>query len=134
MLSTAWLGLLAAGQSDQKSEPIPAAEAKKLKSPIPYSKKSIDQGRVVYRRMCTGCHGMDGKSQVDVVADATDLTEPKFYKSGTTEGEVFKSIRDGAGASMPTFRGQISNEDDMWHLVNYIFSLWPESKRPAMKD
>jgi mono/diheme cytochrome c family protein len=110
------------------------ADAKKLKSPIPYTKKSIAQGRNVFARNCTGCHGADAKSQVDVVADATDLTDPKSYRDGSSEGEMFRSIRDGAGASMPAFKSQIAHEEDMWHLVNFIRSLWPDSEQPHLES
>jgi len=70
---------------------------------------------------------------VDVVADATDLTNPKLFKSGTSEGEIYRSIRDGAGETMPPFKTQISNADDFWHLVNFIRNLWPEGVRPAVE-
>src|SRR6266498_652359 len=92
-------------------------EAKKLKSPIPFSKESIARGRAVFARNCTACHGADGKSEVDVVANATDLTEPKLWRSGTAEGEIFRSIRDGAGDTMPSFKSQLQKEEDLWHLV-----------------
>lgn len=108
--------------------------ARKLKNPIPFTRKSIAQGRSTYARYCVGCHGADGKATVDVVADATDLTAPKDWKSGTTGGEMFVSIRDGRGASMPAFKTQIKKEDDLWHLVNFIHSLWPESMRPALQE
>ena len=109
-------------------------EAKKLKDPIPFTKSSIARGRNLFLRdSCTGCHGQDGKSQVDVVADATDLTEPKSYRNGNSDGEIYRSIRDGAGSSMPTFKSQIQDED-LWHLVNYIHSLWPDSSRPPLQD
>ena len=126
--------LLAAASLTADDAPLSAADAKKLKSPLPYSKKSIVQGRSVFVRLCAGCHGADGKSQVDVVADATDLTDPKVYKSGITEGEMFRSIRDGQGASMPSFRTQIRNEEDLWHMVNFIRSLWPEEARPKLQE
>ena len=113
---------------------LSAADAKKLKSPIPYSKKSIAQGRGVFARNCTGCHGADGKSQVDVVANATDLTDPESYRDGSSEGEMFRTIRDGAGASMPAFKSQIQHEEDLWHLVNYIRSLWPDSMQPHLES
>ena len=122
--------------ADEKSkiaEPFTVADAQKLKSPVLYTKKSISQGRTVYMRNCTGCHGADGKATVDVVADATDLTSPKLWKNGTTEGEIFRSIREGQGASMPTFKSQFK-EEDIWHLVNYIRSLWPESVRPPIQE
>ncbi len=122
--------------ADEKSkiaDPLTVADAKQLKSPITYTKKSISQGRNVYMRNCTGCHGADAKATVDVVADATDLTSPKLWKNGTTEGEIFRSIREGQGASMPTFKNQLK-EEDIWHLVNYIRSLWPEAMRPTLQE
>jgi mono/diheme cytochrome c family protein len=114
--------------------PISAEEARKLTNPIPYSSKSIAEGKSTFIRMCSSCHGMDGKSAIDVVADATDLTEPKGYKSGSSSGEIFRSIRDGQGASMPSFRTQIKGDEELWHLVNFIESLWPESVRPKSQS
>jgi mono/diheme cytochrome c family protein len=111
-----------------------ATDFKKLKNPIPYTRKSIAQGRSTYARYCVGCHGADGKATMDVVADATDLTAPKAWKSGTMDGEIFHSIRDGQSASMPAFKTQIKKEDDLWHLVNFIHSLWPESMRPQLQE
>ncbi len=126
--------LLAGASAQESSGRMSSAEAKKLKSPTPYTKKSIAQGRVTFARYCTTCHGPDGKAQVDVVADATDLTSPGSFKSGTSEGEIFRSIRDGAGETMPPFKTQISGDADLWHLVNYIRSLWPESMRPTLEE
>lgn len=109
-------------------------DAKKLKNPIPYSKKSIDRGHTIFLQNCTSCHGEDGKAQGSLIADATDLTTPSLYKSGTTDGEIFRSIRDGAGDQMPAFQSQLDSESDIWNLVNFIHSLWPPSMRPALED
>jgi mono/diheme cytochrome c family protein len=109
-------------------------EAKKLKTPVPYDKASITRGRNLYIRSCAECHGRDAKSQVDVVANATDLTEPKLWKSGTTEGEIFRSIRDGAGEAMPPFKVEVDKEEDMWDMVNFLRSLWPEPMRPKLQE
>jgi len=108
-------------------------EAKKLKSPVPFNKDSIVRGRTLFVRDCKECHGADGKSQVDVVANATDLTEPMLWANGTSEGEIFRSIRDGAGDAMPPFKAKIENEKDIWHMVNFIRSLWPEPARPKVQ-
>lgn len=116
--------------SQGEASRLSAEEAKKLKSPVPYSKESIARGRVLFVRDCTSCHGDDGKSQVDVIANATDLTEPKLWKHGISEGEIFRSIRDGAADTMPGFKSQIRKEEDLWHLVNFIRSLWPDASRP----
>ncbi len=128
---------LAAG--DDKATPgadarMTQEEAKKLKSPVPFNTVSIGRGSTLFLRDCKECHGADGKSQVDVVANATDLTEPKYWTSGTSEGEVFRSIRDGAGDAMPPFKEKIEDEKDIWHMVNFIRSLWPEPARPKLQD
>jgi mono/diheme cytochrome c family protein len=107
-------------------------EARKLKSPVPFSKASIARGKVLYKRACTECHGADGKSQVDVIANATDLTNPKAFRSGTSAGEIYRSIRDGAGESMPPFAEKVTKEQDFWDMVNYLRSLWPEAARPKL--
>ena len=112
---------------------LSAADAKTLKSPTPYSKTSIDKGKRLFLQNCTGCHGDDGKAELAVIAEATNLTEPKGYKDGTTEGELFRNIRDGAGSQMPPFKDTL-NEQQTWDLVNFVRSLWPDSMRPAMQD
>ena len=121
---------------DKATEPAASetTDFKTLKSPVANTKKSIGRGKMLYARLCTECHGPDGKALMDVVADATDLTAPKLWYSGTTEGEVFRSIRNGAGESMPPFSFHIKRDEDIWHLVNYTRSLWPESKRPQVQE
>lgn len=109
-------------------------DAQKLKNPVAYTKKSIDRGRAIFLQNCTSCHGENGKAEGSLIADATDLTTPSLYKSGSSEGEIFRSIRDGAGDQMPAFKSQLSSETDIWNLVNFIRSLWPESMRPQMQD
>src|SRR5271170_1044958 len=123
-------------QSAQKSSGpnLTTAAARKLKSPVPFTKASIARGKILYTRACTECHGADGKSQVDVIANATDLTNPKAWKSGTSEGEIFRSIRDGAGEAMPPFADKVSKEEDLWHIVNFLRSLWPDSARPKLVE
>jgi mono/diheme cytochrome c family protein len=109
-------------------------DAKKLRNPVPFTKKSIAAGKTTFLGSCAACHGPDGKAQIDVVADATNLTDPQAYKSGASDGEIFRSIRDGAGETMPPFQTQLSGDTEIWNLVNYIHSLWPESKRPPLED
>jgi mono/diheme cytochrome c family protein len=109
-------------------------DAAKLKTAVPYTKKSINAGRATFLQNCTSCHGEDGKAEGSLIASATDLTTPSLYKSGSSEGEIFRSIRDGAGDQMPAFKSQLASETDIWNLVNFIRSLWPESMRPALQE
>jgi len=123
--------LLVSGDAPAK---LTRDDAQKLKNPVANTKKSINRGRVIFMQNCTSCHGEDGKAEGSLVASATDLTSPQLYKSGTSEGEIFHSIRDGAGDQMPAFKSQIDSEADIWNLVNFIRSLWPEATRPAVVD
>jgi len=110
---------------------LTAAEAAALKNPVPYTNESIAAGKQVYIfNDCAACHGPDGKAMIDVIANATDLTQPRFWDHGTEVGQIFKSIRDGAAVTMPPYKGKISKEIDMWHLVNFIQSLWPADRQP----
>jgi len=123
--------LLVSGDAPAK---LTRDDAQKLKSPVPNTKKSITRGRVIFMQNCTSCHGENGKAEGSLVADATDLTSPQLYKSGTSESEIFHSVRDGAGDQMPSFKSQLDSETDIWNLVNFIRSLWPEAQRPAVQD
>ncbi len=114
-------------------DPLSAADAKQLKDPVPYAKTSIGLGKRLFLQNCTGCHGDDGKAELAVVAEATDLTQPKGYKDGTAEGELFRNIRDGAGSQMPPFKDTL-NEQEIWNLVNFVRSLWPDAMRPAIQE
>jgi len=134
MISIPLFAAVTASPNAQDKQTLSREEAKKLKSPVSYTKDSITRGRTLYARSCTTCHGADGKALVDVVADATNLTDPSLWKSGTSEGEIFRSIRDGAGDTMPPFKTQIQKEEDIWHLVNFIRSLWPEAMRPKLQE
>lgn len=129
----AWAISSPSREKSQREGRMSSEEARKLKSKVPFTKESIAKGRTLFARNCTACHGNDGKAQVDVVANATDLTDPKVWGSGTSEGEIFRSIRDGAGDTMPPFKSQLRAEEEMWHLVNFIRSLWPESMRPKLQ-
>lgn len=120
-----------AGAADGR---ISREDARKLKSPVAYSKTSVDAGRSLFLQNCTGCHGNNGKAEAAIIADATDLTSPSAYKDGATEGEIYRSIRDGAGDQMPPFKAQLDKDEDLWNLVNFVRSLWPESMRPPAAE
>jgi mono/diheme cytochrome c family protein len=102
-------------------------------NPVPYSDESVARGSVLYLRYCTECHGKDGRAQMDVISDATDLTDPEAYYNGTTGQDMFNSIRNGAGVGMPPWTMQIPDEADSWHLVNFIRSLWTQEQRASIE-
>ena len=96
---------------------------------MPPSEASIARGAELYKLHCTTCHGPDGKAQIDVIADATDLTDPDLYRNGSTPEDMHRSIEQGAGVAMPAWGPQLQNDDDLWHLVNFVRSLWPADRQ-----
>lgn len=124
---------LSGQQVSADAPPLTEDAAKALKNPIPNTLKSIARGKLMYGSLgCSNCHGTDGKALIDIVANATDLTEPKVWKNGTEEGLVFRSLRDGAGVAMPPFKMEVTAQEDLWHLVNFIRNLWPQGQRPPV--
>ncbi len=101
-------------------------------NPVPYTDDSVASGAQLYLQYCTECHGKDGRALMDVISDATDLTDPEAYYNGSTEDDMFRSIHDGAGVGMPPWSHQIKDDRDMWHLVNFIRSLWTQEQRSAL--
>jgi cytochrome c oxidase cbb3-type subunit III len=97
----------------------------------PNTSESIAKGRTLFANLCAQCHGHDGRAQIDVVADATDLTDPSAYRNGSDPDSIVKSIRDGAGAGMPAWRSELK-DTDIAHLRNFIQSLWPPAQRPPL--
>jgi cytochrome c oxidase cbb3-type subunit 3 len=100
-------------------------------NPVPVDDASVASGAQLFAQYCTECHGRDGRAQIDVISDATDLTEPEAYYSGASEDDIFNSISNGAGVAMPSWSGQITDRTDIWHLVNFIRSLWTQEQRAA---
>ncbi len=112
----------------RKSDSLVSTYFRRVKNPIAYSARSVAQGRGVYTADCLICHG-DSYDGTGGDIPSTDLTDPGEWLYGTSAGEMFVSIRDGAGIDMPPHkRIYKSDESLIWHLVNFIESVQP---RPA---
>ncbi|HWK55094.1 MAG TPA: cytochrome c [Hyphomicrobiales bacterium] len=127
-------GLSGASGADDSLEnldrPLTVEEARSLKNLILPAGDSIAKGRTSYLQYACGtCHGEDGRALTVFAGPVTDLTNPEVWINGTSEGEVFRSIRDGV-SGMPSFAREIDNEK-IWHLVNFIRSLWPSDALAA---
>ncbi len=67
-----------------------AAMPVQASNPVAYDAASIAQGAQLYQQFCTQCHGKDGRAQMDVISDATDLTFPEDYYNG--KGWMYVSL------------------------------------------
>ena len=100
-------------------------DAAKLQNPVQPSPESIAAGKQTFTRYCANCHGLnaEGGPGNDLIPPAPDLTD-KEWKHGSTDGEIFNSIKNGIppDLNMGAFGDQLKDED-IWKVVNYIRSL-----------
>jgi len=125
VLSGVWVVCAADSSVVDLDRKLTVAEARALKNPQPFASDSISKGRTAYLQYaCATCHGDDAKATVLLAGKPTDLTNPQVFINGTSEGEIFRSIRDGV-SGMPSFRQEMGDTEKTWNLVNFIRSLWP---------
>jgi mono/diheme cytochrome c family protein len=104
--------------------------------PLPYTRKSIERGKNVYLRNCAACHDRDGKSYSGrdfTTTPPADLTDPESWMHDKSPKGIFDSIREGTKEEMPPFKDKIKDEE-IWEMVNFIRSIWPEKMRPKLED
>ena len=130
LLALALFATLGAG-----AERMPREQARELENPIAYSANTVREGRKTYLRLCQYCHGVDGRAQANPDFEAPSLRAPGQWRFGSSDGELFVSIRDGAGHEMPPFGRQLG-DDRIWELVHFVRSIGPAELRagPAKQE
>jgi len=103
--------------------------AAKMKNPVASSPESIKAGQALFQKNCRFCHNADAKGNGPMAPKDThpsDLTDAKWDR-GSTDGEIFLVIRDGAGPdfTMKGYKGRMA-DNDIWNVVNYLRSVGPK--------
>jgi len=97
--------------------------AASLQNALPYSDETLAEGKVIYRKMCSHCHGKTGKGDGGVINNS-DFPPPPAYDGLLKDlpaGQIFYSITYGKNM-MGSHSSQISQED-RWKLVFYVQKL-----------
>jgi mono/diheme cytochrome c family protein len=131
-VSSLFFGLgvaFAAAVTLSAQNPGGSAEGKAMKNPVASSAASITAGQAAYAKNCRFCHGPEAKGDGPMAPKDThpsDLTDAKWDR-GSTDGEIFLVIRDGAGPDMKMkgYKGRMA-DNDIWNVVNYLRSLGPK--------
>lgn len=85
-------------------------------NPLAGNEKAAAEGRELFNRTCTACHGMNGTAGDRAPA----LGAGRTYNIRTDEG-IFNAIRDGIpGSAMPRSNMEPT---EIWKIVAYIRSL-----------
>ncbi len=114
------LALAAAGAAQSN------ADAAKMKNPVPSNAESVAAGKAAFGKNCRFCHGADAKGNGPMAPKDThppDLTDAKWDR-GSTDGEIFAVIRDGAGPKfdMKGYKSKMT-DTEMWNIVNFLRSV-----------
>ena len=122
-----WLMVAVASVGAQN--PGGSPEGKALKNPVPANAASVTNGQGLYTKNCQFCHGPKGLGDGPLApkdAKPANLTDATWVR-GSTDGEIFKVIMEGAGPDfkMKGVKGRLM-DNDVWHIVNYVRSLGPK--------
>jgi len=116
------VGLVCAGRIAVAAQGNPTAA--QVKNPVASSPESIAAGKTSYR-FCAPCHGTNGEGGPgnDLIPAAPSLVDA-MWDHGSTDGEIFESIKNGVGPefNMIPWKDKLKDED-VWNLVNYLRSL-----------
>ncbi len=106
-----------------------APAAKTIKNPVRATAASVTAGAAAYKKYCAFCHGVGAKGEGPLApkdSHPPDLTDATWVH-GSTDGEIFTVIANGAGADskMIAFKGKMP-DPDLWHIINFLRSLGPK--------
>lgn len=100
-----------------------------VKNPLAENKQNLADGKVLYERMCSPCHGITGAGDGLVVAHG--FPPPPHYVTGQssrggsmkdlTDGKLYHAITYGVNA-MGSYASQLS-PDERWKVILYVHQL-----------
>lgn len=107
----------------------------------PRDRRAVSRGRQVYAANCARCHGpkQQGERRAGLTPPPGEKPAPPLNGSGHSahhgDGDMFTTVRGSpAPGSRPPARrmprfGSILSEADIWAVLAYIKSRWPEVVR-----
>ena len=102
-----------------------------LRSPVPFTQATVDQGKEIYVKFCTHCHGTTGAGDGAVVSKGGH-PPPTAYSGplkDLSEGRIFHTLTYGKGM-MGSHAGQL-NKEERWLVTRYVQYLQNGGKMPG---
>lgn len=95
---------------------------RELSNPVAHNDKNLEEGKVLYLRFCSPCHGETG--QGDGLVGAKFKGVPNYTQgryATLPEGHIFHVITHGRGRMMP--HGTQVNPEERWKISMYVKML-----------
>lgn len=96
----------------------------KMANPLKGDAASLSTGKEVWSKHCQSCHGKmgkgDGSKAAQLKTSPGDFTKADFQKQ--SDGAIFYKTAEGRD-DMPSFKKKISDQDEIWAVVNYMRSF-----------
>ncbi len=102
------------------------------------TRASVEEGKALFQQNCAACHGSSGKGDgvfADELASAgsgngadmmlqrpANLADPKRMLGASPALLEGKILRGGMGTGMPSW-GPIFTEDQIWHIISYLYTF-----------
>jgi mono/diheme cytochrome c family protein len=125
LLSSVFLLALMAFKTKSVNDPWPVPDKyKTMANPVKSDAGTIAEGKALYGQHCQSCHGKKGKgdgpkaAQLDT--ESGDFSTADFQKQ--TDGAIFYKTSEGR-KDMPSYKKKISDQEDIWKVVNYLRTL-----------
>ena len=90
-----------------------------LRNPYPYTKANLEEGKVLYTRICSHCHGEEGAGNgpVGIKYKGVPNYTAGAYKT-MNDGHIYHVIQWGRNRMMP--HGSIVNPEERWKIAMYV--------------
>jgi mono/diheme cytochrome c family protein len=90
-----------------------------LRNPYTYTKANLEEGKILYTRICSHCHGEQGDGQGPVGQKFKGVPN---YSTGNyktmNDGHIYHVIQWGRNRMMP--HGSIVNPEERWKIAMYV--------------
>ena len=90
-----------------------------LHNPYAYTKANLEEGKLLYTRICSHCHGEQGNGQglVGLKYKGVPNYATGYYKN-MNDGHIYHVIQWGRNRMMP--HGSIVNPEERWKIAMYV--------------
>ncbi len=117
-------GLLAFKTAIQEEWVVPA-KYKAMENPTdPADDEGLEIGEDLYMQHCKSCHGKeglgDGSKADEQKGELGDFSSEEFQAQ--SDGDLFYKTKTGRD-DMPDFSKKISDDEDIWYVVNFMRTL-----------